>query len=520
MAPSTARAEQAVEAPAPGASDQTSEILAAASRPDSGVQSAASSRADTGDRTSAAAPVVPEERTVDRSRFYVSQMGDRNLGSGGLFGCGATSLVMALSDFNVAGYSHPPTEEQRQQVMVSTKVMQQGQFPGGPDLMATEAQKHGLNAIGREGCTDIKVLDQELGLGRGVIVNGPNHFVYIAGKADDGSYIVGDPANPGVTRWSADTLQNFMSGSGRGFTSVWGADSNGQPRFVTNDGGAGNVAAPAVDRGGESAIGQPSGGGGNGSMFGGDNSGMGGGIPQRLPDTPPGVATGTPSESENDFYNSLPPDEHLLMSSLTDKIVGGISKNEGSFNSINRNDAGHGISVGMMQWNQRVGGLPDLLQRMLEEDPELFKKLFPDLFAEFVGADGKIDANKLRKFDFTGSEKGEAMLSQLKEGLVDPKMKNVQIAMARESVVAAEKIGINAGFKSELGLAIICDAVNQAGQGGVQSALTRAGVTPEKIAQIGEAEAIKLFERSLGRPGAEQRDAALAAQFNFATVAV
>ncbi|RTL37653.1 MAG: hypothetical protein EKK48_23500 [Candidatus Melainabacteria bacterium] len=482
-----ARSEQAISA-SPRMTDSPTDKLQAAARPGSPEAAVAVPQAQ---------PVAPEH-TVDRNRFYISQMGDRKFGSGGLFGCGATSLTMACADFNAPGFSHPPTEDERVRVMNETGVMAQGQFPGGPSLMAQEAQKRGLSVEDKANCTDINALDEQLAQGRGCIVNGPHHFIYVAGKAPDGTYIVGDPASPGVTHWTKDHLSSFLTNSPvKGFTAVWSGDGTNQPRIVTNDGGAGNTEAPFVPRGDQSAIGQSGGGGGNGSMFGGDNSGTGGGIPQRLSDTPAGVATGSPGAEENQFYNSLPADQHLLMSALTDKIVGNLAKNAGSFDSINKNDSGHGLSVGMLQWNQRVGGLPELLQKMLENDPELFKKLFPDLFKQFVGPDGKIDEEKLRNFDFSGGPEADAMLGELKKGLSDPKMKEVQLALARENVVSAEKIGLSVGIKSDSALATLCDALNQAGPKGVQAAMERAGLTPDKVAQIGEPEALKLFNQSL-----------------------
>ncbi|MBU6455188.1 MAG: hypothetical protein KGS72_25685, partial [Cyanobacteria bacterium REEB67] len=61
---------------------------------------------------------------------------------------------------------------------------------------------------------------------------------------------------------------------------------------------------------------------------------------------------------------------------LKGRIVKAIGTNEGDLTHITRNDAGHGISVGIRQWNQKRGELPDLLKSMHDKNPEKFDSTF------------------------------------------------------------------------------------------------------------------------------------------------
>jgi hypothetical protein len=460
---------------------------------------------------------------VDRNRFYISQMADKSLpGHGGiLFGCGATSLTMALADFEGKsdlfpnGVSHPPTEAEREKVMEWTGVMRAGQFPGGPALMTEYAQKLGLNAKDHSGQTDLGGLDAALKQGHGAIVNGPNHFVYIAGK-DANGYIVGDPANPGVTHWDEAHMQSFLANSPvKGWTEVWKGDGNG-PR-LSMDTGPGNYAPPVVPRTGD---GGPVPGGGNGSMWSGEggNGGSGGGIPNRFQDSPSGANTGRQSSGEGDFYNRVHnngpngPGDALNMQNFTDKAVYAISRNEGSFTQINRNDNGAGVSAGIMQWNQQQGQLPQLLEAFYNANPDKFKQYFGDELYKMLSERhlAEFEEAVRHKIDFSDGD----YYDKLEKALSDPEYQQVQLDEARKMIVESEQVAYDAGFRSELGMAVVADCINQAGKPRVEEILKDPQFR-QVVSQQGERAGIQLLEQRLGRPGGAERDAKLSQSFSF-----
>src|SRR5262249_44902899 len=94
----------------------------------------------------------------------------------------------------------------------------------------------------------------------------------------------------------------------------------------------------------------------------------------------------------------------LDMSSPVDKVVAMVSANEGKPNSINWNDNGHGISVGLFQANQKSGELPLLLNKMHDANPQLFSQVFGKQ------ANNMLNENYVRGANFSqGNELGKAM---------------------------------------------------------------------------------------------------------------
>lgn len=177
----------------------------------------------------------PAHLTANRSSFYISQEKDAPNGKD-WFACGATSFLNALADWGLM----QSTEANRQQLInevvpgtngQSTKSA--GQFPGVPKQMAEWARQHGLQAEDHTSDTNINDLDRALQEGKGVILNAPNHFVYIVGKDSQGNYVVADPASPATKTWDrAKVNANLTGGNRYGFAAVWRGDLKG-PREVT-----------------------------------------------------------------------------------------------------------------------------------------------------------------------------------------------------------------------------------------------------------------------------------------------
>ena len=64
--------------------------------------------------------------------------------------------------------------------------------------------------------------------------------------------------------------------------------------------------------------------------------------------------------------------------SITKKLIDMVMAHEGTYDSVNRNSDGAGVSVGIFQWPQRTGGLSMVLNGYYRANPELFKRIFGD----------------------------------------------------------------------------------------------------------------------------------------------
>lgn len=462
-----------------------------------------------------ALPPKPEH-LADRGQFYISQMGDTNYG-GSLFMCGSTSLYMACRDWHAKGsadvtggqgFAKQPSENERVAVAKTTGVLAEGQFPGGPELMAQEAEKQGLKAKAYDSNTganadqalSMNAMDAELAAGHSIILNGPNHFIYIAGKTANGQYIVGDPANPGVTTMNRQDIESRLVNAGRGFTAVWNPDMVAPRQFDDIPGG--NAAPPVVDRGG------PGSGGGNGSAFEGGGDRGSGGVPRTDEDFAPPPSdspnyVGNKTNDEEEFYKKYP----SFNKEFTDKLVNAVAGNEGNFSSVNWDDNGAGISVGLRQWNQKSGELPQFLEDLWKTNPDLFMKLYPELYKQLK--EHGMDFNSIRDMTFFDGKNPTALGKEMAEAMKNPEMKQFQLDEARKWVVGAMQVGAQAGFKSEYGIACVADAINQAGPGKVQGALQDQQLQ-ELVKGGKEEEAIQRMEQLLQRPGGDQRDKKIA----------
>lgn len=462
-------------------------------------ESGESSDSKTAPLDAAEQPELPKPRVTDRSQWYISQENDSQL-KGFWFACGATSLTMAMADFGVA-----PANESTRQRLINLKMnsdlgyvstFDAGQFPGGANLMATFAEMNGLQAEGYEGSTDVNVIDRLLAEGKGVIVNVPNHFVYIAGK-DANGYIVGDPSYPGVTHWSEADLQAKLDASPRkGFTSVWNGPLSG-PRQAAPGLSPGDMPVPAVNRNGGDPAGY-TGGGGNGSML--DNQYAGGGSPGMpsagssggggYPDVPAGSNTGQPTGQESQFLDDVwqsNPADALSIQNFTDGIVNAIAANPGAFEAVNAADGELGISVGLGMWNQSIGGLSELLQDFHDADSELFQSTFGTDWRQFL------DEQWVRSLKPNHMAKH---IAKLKAALKHPKFQDVQIEKTREHVSNAAETAYKAGFRSDEGMAAVVDLTNQLGTARVSQTLESLNIG-NVISTQGERAAISTLTTNL-----------------------
>lgn len=201
--------------------------------------------------------------------------------------------------------------------------------------------------------------------------------------------------------------------------------------------------------------------------------------------------------------------DSLQLNNFVDKVVNAVSGNEGNFTAINPNDAGYGISIGIRQWNQKAGELPTLLKAWHKSNPEHFNQIFGSY------SDKLLNENFVRNHNIAGD--GDLM-GRMKTALGDKGFQQVQVDLARDFVKDGIKLGHQYGLRSELGLALVCDIVNQKGRGGAAEALKRAGLRPG-VEVANEKAATDHLSAVSNRPHAGQRYASLRNHFSSANEA-
>lgn len=189
---------------------------------------------------------------------------------------------------------------------------------------------------------------------------------------------------------------------------------------------------------------------------------------------------------------------------LKGRIVKAIGANEGDLDHITKNDAGHGISVGIRQWNQKRGELPDLLKSFHDKNPEKFDQTFGPYAKNLQNEHWVRHANMAGNPD---------LMKRMQTALRDPEYQNVQIDKARgfaqKSIETAQRYGLN----TEQGAALVADITNQMGEGGARRVLSRAGLHPGGTVQ-NEAETLKRIEHYTHRPNSHDRFNMIASSFS------
>jgi len=218
---------------------------------------------------------------------------------------------------------------------------------------------------------------------------------------------------------------------------------------------------------------------------------------------PPATARhrlGNEDKDENDFMQNVAATDRPQIKDFVDKLVWAISGNEGSYTTLNPNDAGHGISIGIRQWNQKSGELPTLLRSWHDKDPEKFNAIFGQYSSSLL------NERFIRGTNFAGQP---GLLNDIRKALADKEFQQVQLDLARQFVVHSVKLGYQAGFRSELALADIADVINQCGPGGFERAMRRGMKNAGS-----EKNSVMAMENVLHRPGGMHRLSALAKTFS------
>jgi hypothetical protein len=183
----------------------------------------------------------------------------------------------------------------------------------------------------------------------------------------------------------------------------------------------------------------------------------------------------------------------LDRSKQTDRIAALISSNEGTPTSINWNDNGAGVSVGMFQANQRRGELPKLFSDFANT-PDGYEALV-EAFGPEMAAKIKANPEMIRSLNFSpNNELGKDL-----ENLVqNPAFQQLQLDQLRAKIQEASSVAGQHGVTSEAGVALVADLINQFGEGGANRFLPAADGEQD---QEGKARAIASAVRNHSRYG-------------------
>jgi len=147
------------------------------------------------------------------------------------------------------------------------------------------------------------------------------------------------------------------------------------------------------------------------------------------------------------------------------------------FVAFNPDDGGHGISVGLLQWNQKRGRLPELLQDWHHKDPAKFDRIFGSYSAKLLKADYVRDA------DFVGTP---SLYSGMQQALADSEFQQVQLGLRNRHIVKSCEVAQDNGFKSLRGRAVVADLFNQIGESGTVQAMRHVSASKPESARIEE----------------------------------
>lgn len=180
----------------------------------------------------------------------------------------------------------------------------------------------------------------------------------------------------------------------------------------------------------------------------------------------------------------------------------------GGYEKICWNDAGAGISVGKLQWNQKRGDLPLYLKLCHRADAQLFANIFGSRTKEMLDEKFIRRTNELK----SDSELGRGVKAVLRQ----PAFQRVQDSLIRVRLEWAVKVAREHNHSSELMVVQIADVANQMGQTGLRKSLKRCDAS--QLASDEEAVKSLCKETQRRRANGSTRDAYLAGRFSSATL--
>jgi hypothetical protein len=180
-----------------------------------------------------------------------------------------------------------------------------------------------------------------------------------------------------------------------------------------------------------------------------------------------------------------------------------IDRNEGAggYTKMTWDDAGYGIAVGKMQWNQVAGTLPSLLRQWHDADQGRFHAIFGP-YANNLLNESYVRHDAIFSPD---NDLGHRMLNALAE----PVFQRVQQRLEDDEIRWAIGLAKSFGHSSAWFIAEVADIGNQMGHAGVQNALNNADV--RNIS--GEDQAVRALISFSPRPGSSRRNGNIQGSF-------
>ncbi len=261
------------------------------------------------------------------------------------------------------------------------------------------------------------------------------------------SYPLDSPRIMSYGRWPAGGDGGGAGPAGRGGADMRQVDARQvDMRRQAGTGGTGGTGGA----GGTSGMGGPSGTGGGGmaTRTGGSRR-----VDGPAPNAPAGAPTGVGAGGGP--------------SAVADRIIDRTAQFESGrrYDAWNPDDNGHGVSFGLIQFNQQVGGLPSLLRRMSERNPARFNEIFGPY------ASNLRSASYVRNADLNDPD----LRARLQRAGRDPELQQVQRDIAREQYYdPSARLASQFGLRSERALAMLFDSSVQNGVGGTQRFLRQA----------------------------------------------
>jgi|AGTN01.2.fsa_nt_gi hypothetical protein len=181
----------------------------------------------------------------------------------------------------------------------------------------------------------------------------------------------------------------------------------------------------------------------------------------------PRTATSTTTAPETHRLATRPATTAQACSGYVAQIGSWITHNEAgrsAYTAYNPDDAGNGISVGLMQWNQKAGKLPDLIKAWHAKNPDKFE----DMFGGY--SDDMLSTSFVRSANFTGNK---TLASGISQALSDREFQQVQLNMRNGHIRNSCELANDHRFTSVRGTAVVADLVNQIGPAGTARALRK-----------------------------------------------
>jgi peptidoglycan hydrolase-like protein with peptidoglycan-binding domain len=166
----------------------------------------------------------------------------------------------------------------------------------------------------------------------------------------------------------------------------------------------------------------------------------------------------------------------------------------GKFAALNLNTDRAGLSFGLIQWAQRPGRLPEILNAFLKADRETFAGIFgdgdPDLAAALIAhtrrPSGGLDPQTGQTLDPAFDLVSEPWITRFRRAALEPAFQRAQVqtALAAFHRSLARIRAFAPALKSERAVAFMLDVANQFGDAGAErlfKAATRPGLDEDAV---------------------------------------